>query len=217
MFRDRTEAGYLLVPHVEHLKGTQVVVVAIPRGGLPIGAILAKALEAPLDIALTKKIGHPLNKEYAIGAVSLDQLVLSKPEGVSQDYLDAETRRLRASLRERFDQFYRTKAPADWKGKTVLVTDDGIATGNTLRVTVALIAESAPKAIVIAIPVAPRGAVEKLEAMPEVQEVICLETPYDFYAVGQFYEDFRPVSDSEAIQVFESGSPQPGVAARAGS
>lgn len=213
MFRDRTEAGNLLAARLGHLKGVSSVVVAIPRGGLPIGAILAKALGSPLDIALTKKIGHPLNKEYAIGAVSLDQIVVSKPEGVSQKYLDAETRRLRAALRERFDQFYRKKAPADWKGKTVIVTDDGIATGNTLRVTIALIAASAPKAIVVAIPVAPRGSIEKLETMPEVQEVICLETPFDFYAVGQFYEDFRPVSDQEAIAIFESGDLQPGLAA----
>lgn len=210
MFRDRTEAGTLLAARLEHLKGVPSVVVAIPRGGLPIGAILARALGAPLDIALTKKIGHPFNKEYAIGAVSLDQLVLSKPEGISQQYIEAETSRLRASLRERFDQFYRTKAPANLKGKTIIVTDDGIATGNTLRVTVALIAASSPKAIIVAIPVAPPGAVEKLEAMPEVQEVICLETPYDFYAVGQFYEDFRPVSDQEALEIFESGDPQPG-------
>lgn len=216
MFRDRIEAGHLLASRLDHLKGVPAVVVAIPRGGLPIGAVLARALGAPLDIALTKKIGHPFNKEFAIGAVSLDQRVVSKPEGISQEYLEAETRRLRASLRERFDMFYSTKAPADWKGKTVIVTDDGIATGNTLRVTIALIAAAAPKAIVVAIPVAPPGAVEKLEALPEVQEVICLETPYDFYAVGQFYEDFRPVTDQEALAIFESGDPHPRVGSRAG-
>lgn len=216
MFRDRAEAGTLLASRLGHLKGTSAVVVAIPRGGLPIGALLARALGVPLDIALTKKIGHPFNREYAIGAVSLDQIVVSKPEGISQQYLEAETSRLRASLRERYEQFYRTKAPANWKGKTVIVTDDGIATGNTLQVTVALIATKAPKAIIVAIPVAPPGAVEKLKAMPEVQDVICLETPYDFYAVGQFYEDFRPVSDQEALELFESADPQPGVGSRAG-
>lgn len=216
MFRDRTEAGTLLAARLLHLKGTSAVVVAIPRGGLPIGAIVSRALGVPLDIALTKKIGHPFNKEYAIGAVSLDQMVVSKPEGISEQYLEAETQRLRAALRERYEQFYRTKAPANWKGKTVIVTDDGIATGNTLRVTIALIAASSPKAIVVAIPVAPPGAVEKLEAMPEVQEVICLETPYDFYAVGQFYEDFRPVTDQEALAIFESGDPRPGVVSQVG-
>lgn len=206
MFQDRTEAGQLLAAQLGHLKGKDAVVVAIPRGGLPVGAIIAEALGVPLDIALTKKIGHPFNKEYAIGAVSLDQRVISKPEGVSPQYIDSETLRLRASLRERFDQFYRRKAPVDWKGKTVVVTDDGIATGNTLRVTVALIAASEPEAIVIAIPVAPQGAVETLEALPGVREVICLETPFDFYAVGQFYEDFGAVSDEEAIGIFESSA-----------
>lgn len=209
MFTDRTEAGHLLASKLEHLRGKPAVVVAIPRGGLPIGAILAQSLGVPLDIALTKKIGHPFNKEYAIGAVSMDQVVISKPEGISQKYLDSETRRLRASLRQRHEQFYRHKSPVGWKDKTVVVTDDGIATGNTLRVTVALIAAQEPEAIVIAIPVAPPGTVEQLRELPGVQEVICLETPYDFYAVGQYYEDFRAVTDPEAIRIFESGVPQP--------
>ena len=209
MFKDRTEAGYLLAAKLGHLKGKPAVVVAIPRGGLPIGAILAQYLGVPLDIALTKKIGHPFNKEYAIGAVSMDQVVVSKPEGISRQYIESETGRLRASLRQRYEQFYRHKSPADWKGKTIVVTDDGIATGNTLRVTVALIEAREPEAIVIAIPVAPPGTVEQLRELPGVQEVICLETPYDFYAVGQFYEDFRAVTDPEAIRIFESGVPEP--------
>ena len=203
MFRDRTEAGYLLASELLKYKGKPVVVMAIPRGGLPLGAIVASTLQAPLDVALTKKIGHPFNREYAIGAVSLDQMVLSRPEGVSKDYIEAETKRLRKSLEERHRLFHRKKRPVPLKGKQVIIIDDGIATGNTLRVTVALIAAEAPDKIIVAIPVAPPGAVERLRDMPEVDEVICLETPHDFHAVGQFYENFDPVSDDEAVEIFE--------------
>ena len=91
MFRNRTEAGYLLAGELLKYKGKPVVVMAIPRGGLPLGAIVANALQAPLEVALTKKIGHPFNREYAIGAVSRNQIILSKPEGISESYIESET------------------------------------------------------------------------------------------------------------------------------
>lgn len=203
MFRNRTEAAYLLAGELLKYKGKPVVVMAIPRGGLPLGAIVADALHAPLDVALTKKIGHPFNREYAIGAVSRNQIVLSKPEGISQDYIDSETRRLRKTLEERHRLFHRKKSPVALKGKQVIIIDDGIATGNTLRVTIALIAAEAPDKIIVAIPVAPPEAVARLRDMDEVDEVICLETPRNFHAVGQFYEDFAAVSDEEALAIFE--------------
>lgn len=204
MFRDRVEAGYLLAGELSKYRGKPVVVMAIPRGGLPLGAIVAKALEAPLEVALTKKIGHPFNREYAIGAVSRDQIVLSKPEGISEDYIRKETARLRDSLEERHRMFHRKKKPVPVEGKYVIIIDDGIATGNTLRVTIALIAAGKPEKIIVAIPVAPAEAVERLQDMPQVDEVICLETPWDFHAVGQFYEDFTAVSDAEALRIFEA-------------
>jgi putative phosphoribosyl transferase len=203
MFSNRTEAGYLLAQELIKYKDKPVVVMAIPRGGLPLGAVVASTLNAPMDVALTKKIGHPFNKEYAIGAVSRDQVVVSKPEGISQDYINAETARLRTSLEERHRMFYRNKKPVAVEGKYVIIVDDGIATGNTLRVTVALIAAAAPQKIIVAIPVAPADAIERLRKMPEIHKVICLETPWDFHAVGQFYEDFSPVSDKEALEIFE--------------
>lgn len=176
---------------------------AIPRGGLPLGAIVADTLKAPLDVALTKKIGHPFNREYAIGAVSRNQTVLSRPEGISQEYIDSETGRLRKKLEERHRMFHQKKDPVPLKGKQVIIVDDGIATGNTLRVTIALIAAEAPDKIIVAIPVAPPEAADRLRAMEEVDEVICLETPRNFHAVGQFYEDFAAVSDEEALAIFE--------------
>ena len=184
-------------------KAQPVVVMAIPRGGLPLGAIVAETLNAPLEVALTKKIGHPFNREYAIGAVSRNQIVLSKPEGISQEYVDSETQRLRRKLEERHRLFHRKKNPVSLKGKQVIIIDDGIATGNTLRVTIALIAAEAPDKIIIAIPVAPPETVDRIRAMDEVDEVICLQTPRNFHAVGQFYEDFSAVSDEEALSIFE--------------
>mgnify|MGYP001036238164 CR=1 FL=1 len=203
MFRNRTEAGYLLAGELLKYKGEPLVVMAIPRGGLPLGAVVAETLNAPLDVALTKKIGHPFNREYAIGAVSRNQIVLSKPEGISQEFVDSETLRLRKKLEERHRMFHRKKNPVPLKGKQVVIIDDGIATGNTLRVTIALIAAESPEKIIVAIPVAPPGAVERIKAMEEVDEVICLETPRNFRAVGQFYEDFAPVTDEEALAIFE--------------
>ena len=98
MFSNRTEAGYLLAQELLKYRGNPVVVMAIPRGGLPLGAVVAKALDAPLEVALTKKIGHPFNREYAIGAVSRDQIVLSNPEGISQAYIEKEAARLRQGI-----------------------------------------------------------------------------------------------------------------------
>ena len=204
MFSNREEAGYLLASELVKYRGKPVVVMAIPRGGLPIGAIVARTLEAPLEVALTKKIGHPFNREYAIGAVSREQQVLSRPEGISTEYIEAETERLRNSLEERHRMFHRNKEPVSVKGKYVIIVDDGIATGNTLRVSIALIEAAGAEKIIVAIPVAPADAVERLGEMPEVDEVICLNTPWDFHAVGQFYEDFRAVSDEEALEIFEA-------------
>ncbi|MEJ2585317.1 MAG: phosphoribosyltransferase family protein [Robiginitalea sp.] len=208
MFRNRTEAGYLLAGELLKYRGEPVVVMAIPRGGLPLGAIIAESLHAPLDVALTKKIGHPFNREYAIGAVSRNQIVLSKPEGVSKDYIDSETIRLRKQLEERHRMFHRKKDPVPLKGKRVVIVDDGIATGNTLRVTIALIAAESPDKIIVAIPVAPPEALRRIRDMGEVDEVICLETPHNFHAVGQFYEDFDAVTDEEALEIFEQENPE---------
>ena len=184
--------------------------VAIPRGGLPLGAAIAQSLEAPLEVALTKKIGHPYNREFAIGAVSLEGEEVNAPARISPEYLEAETGRLRTSLRERQRMFYRNRTPISLKGRCVIVVDDGIATGNTLAITIRLIASRKPSELIVAIPVAPPAALRRIQAMPEVDRVVCLEVPEYFSAVGQFYGDFRAVSDEEAIAIFQAGSlPEP--------
>lgn len=203
MFKDRTDAGTQLAEKLLEFKSQNVVVLAIPRGGLPLGAIVAKALNAPLDVALTKKIGHPNNKEYAIGAVSLENMILSDAIGVTKGFIEEESTRLRKKLKERHNQYYKNNKPQNIKDKTVIIIDDGIATGNTILVTIELVKMQNPNKIVVAIPVAPPSTVRKLENAPEVDEVICLETPFNFHAVGQFYEEFYQVSDQEAIQLLE--------------
>ncbi len=203
MFKDRIDAGTQLAEKLLEFKSQNAVVLAIPRGGLPIGAIVAKALNASLDVALTKKIGHPYNKEYAIGAVSHENIILSDTVGVTRGYIKEETARLRKKLTERHNQYYKNNVPQNIKDKTVIIVDDGIATGNTILVTIALVKMQNPNKIIVAIPVAPPSTVRKLENSPEVDEVICLETPYNFHAVGQFYEEFYQVSDQEAIQLLE--------------
>jgi predicted phosphoribosyltransferase len=203
MFRDRIDAGIQLADELLPYKDQNVVVLAIPRGGLPLGAIVAKTLQAPLDVALSKKIGHPYNREYAIGAVSMEQIVLNDVAGVHQRYIDEETTRIREKLKKRHEQYYKTRKPQELKDKVVIIIDDGIATGNTIRVTAEMVRAHHPKKVVVAIPVAPPSAIRSLEASSFVDDVICLHTPRDFMAVGQFYEFFNQVSDEEAIKLLQ--------------
>lgn len=207
MFEDRTEAAILLAKELHHLKGENTVVLAIPRGGLPLGAIIAKELEVPLDIVLTKKIGHPSNKEYAIGAVSLKNSVLGfGSDSVSEEYLIDEIDSVRETLKKRLQKFYLNVSPQNLKNKTVIIVDDGIATGNTILVTIELVYNENPAKIIIAVPVAPPSAIQKLKRSPYVDEVICLEEPYDFNAVGNHYRNFDQVSDKEAIYLLEEAN-----------
>jgi len=203
LYENRTDAGKKLAKQMISYQGRDVVVLAIPRGGLPIGAEVARILKAPLDVALSKKIGHPYNREYALGAVSLESMVISDTETIPKAYIEEETARIRETLRKRQDQYYKNRKPVPLRDKLVIVVDDGIATGNTLMATVQLVAKQSPAKIIVGIPVAPRQAVRMLDALPEVDKVICLATPSDFRAVGQFYLHFYQVSDEEAIRILD--------------
>lgn len=203
MFKNRIDAGIQLAEKLLRFKNENIVVLAIPRGGLPIGSIVAKTLNAPLDVALTKKIGHPDHKEYAIGAVSLEDVTLTNAHGVPQDYIDREIVRIRKKLGQRYKQYYVNRRPQKLKDKTVIIVDDGVATGNTILATIELIAHQKPKKVIVAIPVAPSTVIRKFETIPDVTETICLRTPPDFQAVGQFYNVFGQVSDQRAIQLLE--------------
>lgn len=206
MFTDREEAGEELARNLQSYKGKDVVVLAIPRGGLPLGSIISKELNAPLDVAITKKLGHPQNPEYAIGALNKDGYVINPEAHVSQEYLDQEIKRVQKLVNERYDQYYSVVKPHSLQNKWVIIVDDGIATGSTVLATVQLASKEKPAGIVVATPVAPPRTVEKLKDSPFVDKVVCLETPPYFMGVGQFYENFFPVSDEEAIDILEKAN-----------
>jgi predicted phosphoribosyltransferase len=206
MFKDRTDAGKQLAQKLPNYKNKEAVVVAIPRGGLPLGAIIADAINAPLDVVLTKKIGHPLNKEYAIGAVSLEHKFITESVDVSLSYIDEEIRRIRELLRQRQDQYYKNTTPKELKNKIVIIVDDGLATGSTMLATITLIKDKEPLKIVVAVPVASSSAFEKINNSPFVDEVVCLRIPKNFKAVGQYYMEFYAVMDTTAIQILEASN-----------
>jgi len=205
MFANREEAAKLLYKELLQYKDQKdAVIITIPRGGVPIGYTLAKELNLPLELALSKKIGHPANKEYAIGAVTLEDKVLSNLAfQVSEEYIDEETKRIRAILNQRFDLYYGTNKPISLKGKTVILVDDGVATGNTLISSIQLIEKQKPAEIIVALPVASKTALKRLRDFVLIENTICLDAPDNFRAVGQFYNKFKQVGDDEVIRLLK--------------
>jgi putative phosphoribosyl transferase len=201
MFKDRFDAGKQLAKALQHYKNRDGVILAVPRGGVEVGYVVAKELELPLEIVLSKKIGHPHHSEFAIGAVSLEGRVVTERADVSEEYIEQETERLRHMLRERYKKYCGERKPASLEDKIVIVVDDGIATGNTLLSTVELIRHHNPRWVVVAIPVAAPDSLHHIEEAKGVDEVVCLLSPRDFYAVGQFYENFDQVEDKEVIRL----------------
>ena len=204
MFNDRIDAGKQLAKALQHYKNEDGVILAVPRGGVEIGSILATALSFPLEIVLSKKIGHPNQPEYAIGAVSLESRVVADHPEVSEEYINQETNRLRGLLRERYKKYYGNHQPVSLKGKTAIIVDDGIATGHTLLSSIELIRHQKPQRIIVAIPVAPVESLRHIEEAKGVDEVVCLLTPMDFRSVGQYYRHFDQVEDAEVIRLLHA-------------
>lgn len=200
IYTDRAEATRQLLPLLRPYKGTDGVVIAIPRGGVPMGAIIAQELGWPLDIALVKKIGHPENPEFAVGAVSADDLFIDPQwRSVPGDYLEDRIMEIRRSLKERRQRYLGQVPPLPLLGRKVIVVDDGVATGHTLRMTLRLLRQQKPGELIVAVPVSPARAAEMLEK--ECDTFYSLQRPDEFYGVGQFYEHFLPVSDAEVTQL----------------
>ena len=197
MFHNRLEAGLLLAAKLKKYKNDPGIVLAVPRGGVPVTYAVAKELGFPIEVILTKKIGHPMNKEYAIGAASLTDYFIEPHDDITEFYIKQEVERIRTRLKEMYKRFMGDREPESLKGKTVIVIDDGIATGNTLMATVNVLRKSKPGKIVIGVPVASKSAIQKLSK--EVDEVVALLIPEEFYGVGAFYEDFEQVSDEEVM------------------
>jgi len=203
MFRNRADAGEQLAQLVDDRDIEADIVLAIPRGGLPVGRAVADALGVPLDIVAARKIGAPGNPELAIGAVAADGSVwlndrLIDQMGLDEDYIQDGIEREGGNARAKVDR-YRGDHPApELAGKKVLIVDDGVATGATTTACIRQVRNAGAERVVLGVPVGPPDSIERLRS--EVDEVVCVETPPHFGAVGQFYETFTQVTDEQAIE-----------------
>ena len=205
-FKDRVEAGEKLAEALADLRGKDVVVLGIPRGGVVVADEVAKALGAPLDVVVTRKIEAPGEPEYALGAVTQDGEVIMDRQaaeslGATPDYLDEQVRTKREEVRERLRRFRGEEPYPSFEGKTVVIVDDGIATGSSVSAAVMSVRKGNPKEVVVAVPVAPADAVEALSQ--DGPRVVCLETPGPFLAIGEFYDDFEQVEDFEVKRILD--------------
>jgi predicted phosphoribosyltransferase len=197
MYSDRLEAGHVLAGALQKYQLSSALVLAVPRGGIPVAFVVAREFGFTLDLLLTKKIGHPSNPEYAIGAVSLTDSLIIPHQGVTESFLKEEIARIRKELRTMYSKFMGDKEPEKLKDKTLIVIDDGVATGNTLIGTIKMLRKENPRKIIIAVPVATLKAVNKLSTV--VDKVVCPQVPYGFSGVSNYYENFSQVTDEEAL------------------
>ena len=207
MFDDRIQAGIELAGKLQRFSGKDVVVLGIPRGGVVVANEVAKALGAPLDVIVAKKIGAPGEPEYALGAVAEDGAVVMNREeaaliGTSESYIQDQAREKRSEIKERLQRLRGEAPQPEVKGKTVIIVDDGIATGSTVEAAVASVRMRQPGKVVVAVPVAPVDAVQRLSE--DGVEVVCLYSPTPFFAIGEFYRDFGQVDDAEVKRILEN-------------
>lgn len=213
MFSDRGDAGRRLAQRLLHLRASRPVVLALPRGGVPVGFEIARALDAPLDLVLVRKIGVPWQPELALGAVAdggdpevLIDWNLVAELAIAEDYIAAETARQIAEIERRRRAYGAGRAPLEIAGRPAIVVDDGIATGATMQVALTATRRRNPSRLILAVPVAAEDTLARLR--PAVDEVACLETPADLGAIGFFYRDFHQMSDAE-VSDFLTRAAQP--------
>lgn len=202
MFRDRADAGRRLADELVRRGVEADIVLAVPRGGLPIGRPIADELGVPLDIIVAKKIGAPNNPEYAVGAVSSQGHFWVNEDavgrgGVDRAYVESERETVERASREKADRYRGDRPVPELRDETVVIADDGVATGGTATACVRTVREAGARRVVLAVPVGSPRTVDELET--EADEVVCLATPSNFRAVGQFYDQFGQVSDEEAM------------------
>lgn len=216
LIEDRRSAGKALARRLsDYAHRRDVMVLALPRGGVPVAYEIAQALSLPLDVMLVRKLGLPFHPECAMGAIAvgnvrvLDQACIDSNR-ISQQQVDEVTNKERAELVRR-EQCYRNHRPwPDLAGQSVVLVDDGIATGATMYAAIKALKRQQPKEVIVAVPVAPEDSVERLHR--QVDKVICLHTPSPFYAVGRWYQRFPPVSDEEVsalLSMSYCGEPHP--------
>lgn len=200
-FTNRAEAGRKLAEFFDHINGKNAVVYALPRGGVVVAAEIARSIHAPLDLIITRKIGHPFQPEYAIGAVAENgHSVLSKEvSNIDQQYLKKETEKQKQEAKRRREVYLEGRKPISSKGKTAILVDDGVATGFTIKTAIIeLKAHYYPQRVIIAVPIIPKNISDELKNMDV--EVLAILTTKDFLgSVGSYYQDFPPVNDKEVI------------------
>ncbi len=199
IFSDRNDAARRLARALEKFRGRHPLVLAIPRGAVPMGEILARSLDGDLDVVLVRKLRAPDNPEFAIGSVAESGWSFIAPyagrAGATPTYLEAEKKIQLETIRRRRERYTPLRPPLDPSGRVVIVVDDGLATGATMISALHSIREKKPLLLVCAVPVAPEDTLEKIR--PLADETVCLEVPEYFQAVGEFYADFPQVTDAE--------------------
>ncbi|HVC08789.1 MAG TPA: phosphoribosyltransferase family protein [Elusimicrobiota bacterium] len=208
-FRDRLDAAAQLARRLSKYHGMPgAVVAAIPRGGVVVGRELARRLGLDFDIILAKKIGHPKSPEYAIGVVNLvseliDEDIVAR-DGISRAYIESETARIRMELRKRYNLYRGNVRPAPLADRVVIISDDGIATGNTMTAAVRAARREGAAKIIAAAPVCSQDAAAALRGIAD--EVVCVVEPEELFAIGNFYGDFDQVTDDEVVRLLGTAS-----------
>jgi putative phosphoribosyl transferase len=205
-FSDRVDAGKRLTEVLADIVDKNAIILAIPRGGVVIGFEIACALDLPLDIIVPRKIGAPENPELAIGAMTQDGTVilddkLVKYLGVSEDYINSESERQKLEIERRLRLYRGDTIQASLKDREVIIVDDGIATGSTMKAALASVLKSGAKKVIVAIPVGPPSTIAELES--QGAQVVCPYTPEPFYAIAEFYGDFAQTDDNEVIELLK--------------
>lgn len=211
-FVDRTEAGKQLAAALERFRGDEVVVLALPRGGVPVAAEVARHLGAPIDLLLVRKVGVPYQPELAMGAVvdgAEPIVVRNEPvirlAGISAVEFEAACGRELVEIERRRKRYLGTRPPAKISGRTVIIVDDGVATGATVRAAIRAVRRRKPRGIVVATPVAPEDTIAALSE--EADEVVCLRTPEPFGAIGLYYRDFSQLADEDVVRLLRGAGP----------
>lgn len=206
MFRNRKDAGRRLAAQLKGRTFRHPLVLAIPRGGLPVGGMLADALEADLDVVFSRKLRAPMQPELAIGAVSEGgevYLNMNKPArealGIDEEYLRMEKHFQLAEIARRAALFREVRPRADISGRSVIVTDDGIATGATMIAAIHLLRTQSPHELIVAVPVASPRILAKVRSLCD--SVVCLHAPIQFHSIGDFYQDFSQIEDNEVVAI----------------
>lgn len=208
-YRDRIAAAEKLSLLLKNYKNKkEILILALPRGGVIVGDVISKNLNLPLDVIIPKKLLSPVSEELAIGAICEESIFLNdeliKDLKVTKEFIQKEIDEKKKQIIERKKLYKKDKTTLDLKNKTIILVDDGIATGATIIAAIYAIKEKQAKKIIVAAPVGAYTTIEKLKSL--VEEVICPLLPDDFYAIGQFYDNFEEITDAKVIKILESNS-----------